>query len=54
MKNEPQLIRKGRVISNVAEGVSQEFKSISQAKRWSREWQQKNGGLGRGFLRVAR
>lgn len=46
MKVEIKFIRTGHVIKNVATGEVQDFKSISKAKRWSREWQQKNGGLG--------
>jgi hypothetical protein len=53
---EPTYIRKGRVIRSVDPKMqSEEYKSISQAKRRSRELQQvQGGGLGNGFLRVER
>jgi hypothetical protein len=47
----PTYFRKGRVIRHV-EGAVEEFKSISQAKRRSRELQKATGGLGLGYLRV--
>lgn len=52
MKHEIEYTRLGKHIRNVATGETQEFKSISAAKRWSREWQAKSGGLGIGKLRV--
>lgn len=52
MKNEIEFARMGRHVRNVATGEVQEFKSINQAKRWSRQWQRANGGLGIGKLRV--
>jgi len=54
MHNEKvEYVRTGRFIQ-ARDGSVQEFKSISEAKRWSLNWQLKNGGRGLGKLRVAR
>lgn len=50
-KQDMKYTRKGKVIKS-ADGEVQAFKSINKAKLWSREWQQKNGGLGRAGLVV--
>lgn len=49
-KHEIEFFRKGKTIINLADGTTQTFKSINAAKRWSREWQKANGGLGIGKL----
>jgi hypothetical protein len=49
---EPTYVRKGQTIRNLKTDEAESFKSISQAKRRSREIQQANGKLGDGFLRV--
>lgn len=49
-----KYMRKGRVILDVENGGGEKLKSISQAKRRSREIQMKHdGGLGRGVLELA-
>lgn len=48
-KHEIEFTRRGKVIT-AADGTVQTFKSINQAKRWSREWQKANGGMGIGKL----
>lgn len=50
-KQDIEYTRKGKVIK-AADGEVQAFKSINRAKAWSREWQQKNGGLGKAGLVV--
>lgn len=52
MQTKVEYVRVNHVIQ-AADGTTQIFKSISKAKQWSREWQQKNGGLGMGKLRLA-
>jgi hypothetical protein len=50
---EPTYVRKERTIRNVKTDEAESFKSISQAKRRSRELQMAaEGKLGTGFLRV--
>lgn len=49
---ETQLLRKEHMILNTDRSVYKQFDSISQAKKWSREFQAKNGGLGCGVLAV--
>jgi hypothetical protein len=49
----PTYFRKGRVIRHV-EGATEEFKSISAAKRRSRELQKASPPMGNGYLRVER
>lgn len=51
---EPQFIRKGKTLRNVADNTVETFKSISQAKRRSLELQLQNGGRGMGYVRAAR
>lgn len=52
---EPTYIRKANLILHAdTRAVYQEFKSISQAKRFSSQLQRNNGGLGVGYLRVER
>lgn len=52
-KQDIQFTRKGKVIK-AADGTVESFKSINRAKAWSREWQQKHGGLGKAGLVVAK
>jgi hypothetical protein len=52
---EPSYIRKGKTLLYApSRTVAESFKSISQAKRRSRELQQANGGRGMGYVRVER
>jgi hypothetical protein len=51
MKTETVFLRKKNLILNFDGTPSQSFKSINQAKRWSRQQQQANGGLGMGFVK---
>jgi hypothetical protein len=44
--------RKGRTLRDLESGTENTFDSINQAKRESRRLQRRNGGLGRGSLRV--
>lgn len=49
---ELQYIRQGHLIKD-REGNTTDHKTINAAKRWSREHQKRNGGLGMGSVRVA-
>jgi hypothetical protein len=53
---EPTYIRKGQTIRNLKTDEAESFKSVSAAKRRSREIQltSTQGKLGDGFLRVER
>lgn len=55
-KNEvaTMFYRKGRLILDTLGNISQEFKSINQAKRWSRDEQKANGGLGMRYVQIRR
>lgn len=53
MQHKAEYLRTGRIIKNLADGTTQDFKTVNAAKRWSREWQKKNGGLGIGKLVTA-
>jgi hypothetical protein len=48
----PTYIRKGKTIRNVETGETETLKSISAAKRRSREIQAKEPPMGNGYLRV--
>lgn len=45
--------RKGKIIRYLVDDTSKAFDSINLAKRESRNLQDRNGGLGRGSLRLA-
>lgn len=47
-----EYTRTAHTVRDEATGRRQVFKSINQAKRWSREYQQAHGGLGIGIVRV--
>ena len=51
---EIKFIRNRNKITNVATGEVEVFPSISKAKKWSRDWQKANGGLGCAGLIVVR
>lgn len=55
-KNEVEtaFYRKGRLILDLLGNIHQEFKSINQAKRWSRTEQKAHGGLGMRYVQVRR
>lgn len=44
--------RNGRRIFDMQGQLVEEFKSIDQAKKWSRLQQQANGGIGMGYVRL--
>lgn len=45
-----QFLRRDHVILNVDGSISQNMGSIAKAKRWSREFQAQNGGIGCGVV----
>lgn len=49
---EPKFLRKEHMILNPDRSVFQQMDSIAKAKRWSREFQQQNGGIGCGVVAV--
>lgn len=56
---QPKYLRAGRFIRSTDPDAPlserlKEFPSISKAKHWSRTWQQANGNLGDGQIRVQR
>lgn len=47
--------RQAHTIKDLSTGERKPFKSINQAKKWSRDFQKKeDGGLGLGSLRLAK
>ena len=51
-KVETKYQRKGRRIFDMEGNLVEEFRSINEAKHWSRKEQAANGGLGMGYVRV--
>ena len=52
MAVEVQYIRDGKDVQEVKSGAWTDHQSKNRAKRWSREYQKANGGLGMGAVRV--
>lgn len=52
VKTETAFYRQGRRILGLDKKIVEEFKSINQAKNWSRIQQAANGGVGMGYVRV--